>query len=299
MKIAIQALFTLIIFFPGKTEAQEMKTKAELITHIQNEFQKVEGTFAVAIIDCDDASNSFEISGDTVFHAASTMKTPVMMEVFKKISEKKFKLNDTILLENDFTSIVDGSKFSLSIDEDSGEKLYSSLNKHVKIYDLIFEMITVSSNLATNVLIEIVSAKDVMKTLGEYGIDGVTVLRGVEDIKAFDLGMNNTVTANGLAKLYTLLAQKKLIDENSSNQMIEILLQQKFNTLIPGLLPDGVKVAHKTGSISGVEHDSGIVFLPNGKKYVFVFLSKNLKRVNQGRELGAQISKAVYDYLNR
>lgn len=276
-----------------------MNSKAELLAQIESEIKLYEGTFAVSVIDCENPLNNFQINGDSVFHAASTMKTPVMIEVFKKISENKLQLTDSVLLENEFTSIVDGSKFSLEIDDDSGEKFYSSLNKNVTIYDLVFEMITVSSNLATNVLIEIVTAKDVMKTLAEYDIQGIEVLRGVEDIKAFDLGLNNKVTANGLAKMYSLLAEKKLITPNASEKMIEILLAQKFNTLIPALLPKDVKVAHKTGSITGVEHDSGIVFLPNGKKYVFIFLSKNLKKISEGKNLGAKISKMVYDYLNR
>lgn len=299
MRITLSSFLLLAFIVNQISYAQQIMTKTELIAKIESELQSVEGTFAIAVINCEDENNSFNINGDTIFHAASTMKTPVMIEVFKKISENKFQLNDSVLLENKFTSIVDGSEFSLSIDDDSGEKFYSALGKNVSIYDLLFEMITVSSNLATNVLIEIVSAKDVMQTLNELGISGVNVLRGVEDLKAFDLGMNNSVTANGLAKMYQLLAERKVISAEASDKMIEILLQQKFKELIPNHLPADVKVAHKTGSITGVEHDSGIVFLPNGKKYVIVFLSKNLKKVNAGRKLGAKISKIVYDYLSR
>lgn len=299
MRITLSSFLLLAFIVNQISYAQQIMTKTELIAKIESELQLVEGTFAIAVINCEDENNSFNINGDTIFHAASTMKTPVMIEVFKKISENKFQLNDSVLLENKFTSIVDGSEFSLSIDDDSGEKFYSALGKNVSIYDLLFEMITVSSNLATNVLIEIVSAKDVMQTLNELGISGVNVLRGVEDLKSFDLGMNNSVTANGLAKMYQLLAERKVVSAEASDKMIEILLRQKFKELIPKHLPADVKVAHKTGSITGVEHDSGIVFLPNGKKYVIVFLSKNLKKVNAGRKLGAKISKIVYDYLSR
>ena len=84
-----------------------------------------------------------------------------------------------------------------------------------------------------------------------------------------------------------------LINPSTSNEMVEILKNQVYKDIIPKYLPDNVKVAHKTGWISGVRHDSGIVFLENGKKYVLILLSKNLDDDIEGAEFLAKISLEI------
>jgi beta-lactamase class A len=158
-------------------------------------------------------------------------------------------------------------------------------------------MITVSSNLATNILIELVSASNITETMRSIGAKDIQVLRGVEDNKAFQLGLNNIVTAHDLMIIYENLANHRVVSTESSKEMINILLQQKHNTRIPSKLPDDVKVAHKTGSITGVGHDSGIVFLPDGSKYVLVLLSKNVKDEKAVVEAQAEVSKIIYEFV--
>jgi beta-lactamase class A len=131
----------------------------------------------------------------------------------------------------------------------------------------------------------------------ELGAEHINVLRGVEDIKAFDAGLNNTTTALDLMIIFEKIARGQAVDEKSSREMIKILLDQKHNDIIPALLPADVKVAHKTGSISGVRHDSGIVFLPDGRKYVLVLLSKNLKNPEKAIKLMAEISLIIYQFI--
>ena len=122
-------------------------------------------------------------------------------------------------------------------------------------------------------------------------------MRGVEDGKAFQLGMNNVVTAYDLMLIYENLVDYKFVNERLTSEMIKILLQQKHNSRIPAKLPTEVKVAHKTGSITGVGHDSGIVFLPDGRKYILVLLSKNAKDEKAVIEAQADISRIIYDYV--
>jgi beta-lactamase class A len=275
----------------------QTKNTNQLKSEIEQIISQTEGEFAVAFSTNENPEVSVIINGDESFHAASTMKTPVMFEVFKQASEGKFNLDDSILVKNEFTSILDGSKFQLELSRDSGEKLYESLNKHRTIKELVFDMITVSSNLATNILIDLVQPGNVMKTLHANNIYGVKVLRGVEDMKAFNAGMNNTVTAKDLMNLFKLIDTTKQLPEEYRTGMLNILLSQEFNSIIPGKLPKGIKVAHKTGSIDGVRNDSGIIFLPDGRKYYLVILSKNLKDENAGVEAGAEISKKIYEFL--
>jgi beta-lactamase class A len=139
-----------------------------------------------------------------------------------------------------------------------------------------------------------VGAENVMKLLTSLNIKENIVLRGVEDQKAFEAGLNNKTTPYGLLQVFEHIART----QSPNSLMMNILLDQKFNEIIPAQLPKSVKVAHKTGSITGVQHDSGIVFLPDGRKYLLILLSKNLKNADEGVKTLAQISKLIYDYIN-
>lgn len=295
-------LLSLLIFSLSFGEAylQEKSLSSNILklkNKIENEIKNCKGTFAVAFREVGNNSNELIINGEEIFHAASTMKTPVMVEVFRQASEGKFSLDDSLIVKNEFKSIVDGSIFSLDVQDDGDDKIYSQIGQKRKIYDLVYDMITVSSNLATNLLIELVEASKVTEIMKNFGLDNIKVLRGVEDSKAFNLGLNNTVNAIDLMRLYELIATKKILSEKDCDEMIKILFGQKFNDKIPKYLPKDVKVAHKTGSITGVEHDSGIIFLPDGRKYVLVVLSKGLENSEIGKETIGKISKLIYDYM--
>ena len=288
--------FILIITFLG-TKMVAPQSIDKLKTDIIERINSVEGTIAVAFTDLNQKDFSILINEDEVFHAASTMKTPVMVEIFKQASLGNLKLDDSILIKNEFTSIFDNSKFSIDLSRDSGEELYDLIGKKRTIRQLVFDMITVSSNLATNILIELIDPDKVMQTLKENNIFDVKVLRGVEDMKAYNAGLNNTVTAKDLMKLFALIEIGDLLPKEYKEEMLNILLSQKFDSMIPAKLPKNIQVAHKTGSIDGVRHDSGIVYLPGGRKYVLIILSKNLKDEKAGVECGADISKMIFDYL--
>jgi beta-lactamase class A len=160
-------------------------------------------------------------------------------------------------------------------------------------------MIIASSNLSTNLIIDLVDAKKVTQTMREMGAKKILILRGVEDNKAYEKGLNNTTTAYDLMLIFEKIAEGKAVDKKSSEEMIDILLKQEHNEIIPAELPANVRVAHKTGSITGVHHDSGIVILPDGRKYVLVLLSKDLEDENAAIKAMAQVSKIIYDFVNR
>jgi beta-lactamase class A len=266
--------------------------------NIDEELSRQEGIFAVAFKDLS-TGKKLLINDTVTFHAASTMKTPVLIEVYKQASEGKFSLSDSLVIKNEFKSIADGSLFSLDSTDDSETELYRHIGEKGTISFLVYQMIIVSSNLATNLIMELVTAKNVSATMQELGATGIHVLRGVEDNKAFDRGLNNTITANGLMVLFEKMAKGKTVDPVASQAMINILLDQKFNDIIPAGLPANVKVAHKTGFITGIHHDSGIIFLPDGRKYVLVLLSKNLKDEKSAVKAMANVSKLIYELVTR
>jgi beta-lactamase class A len=234
--------------------------------------------------------------GDTVhMHAASTMKVPVLIEVFKQADAGRFKLTDSLPVRNQFRSIADSSTYELSAADDSDSTLYKRIGGKATIAELARLMIVRSSNLATNLLIDLVTPAAVRKTLADAGVTGMNVQRGVEDTPAFRKGMNNTTTAAGLAGALELLLDCKGMKKSSCQEMLNILSGQEFNEMIPALLPAGTRVAHKTGSITGIRHDGGIVFRPDGKPYVLVILTRGFEKATDADRFGADISRLIWD----
>jgi len=289
--------FLLLAAFPVLTHSQSIVSMQQLKQRILDTLSLQKGEFAIACKDLTSGKTLF-IHEHESFHAASTMKTPVMIEVYKQAAKKKFSLSDSVTLKNEFKSIVDGSIYSLDTTDDSEYDTYKLIGKKITIHDLVYKMITVSSNFAANTLIELVDAKNVTKTMRNLGAMDIQVLRGVEDQKAFDNGLNNTTTAYDLMLVFEKIATGKIVNKNACDAMIKILLDQKFNTIIPAKLPAAVKVAHKTGWITGIEHDSGIVYLPDGRKYVLVILSGQLEDENAAIKVLASVSEMIYNYFN-
>ncbi len=229
---------------------------------------------------------------DDSFHAASTMKIPVMIELYRQAQEGKLHLTDTLAIRNEFHSIVDGSVYHLDPTDDSETALYKAEGQTRTLAQLCESMITVSSNLATNLLIERLGVENIRATVHALHADGMNVLRGVEDQKAFDKGLNNTTTARGLEVLMTALADGKAVDKAASEEMIAILGRQTFNEGIPAGVPAGTRIAHKTGEITKIHHDAAIVYAP--RPFVLVILVRGLADTKDSAALMADITRMIY-----
>lgn len=269
----------------------------QLERNIDSLFASEKGDFAIAFRDLSKSNLELFKNEHVNFHAASTMKTPVMIEVYRQAKEGKFSLEDSLVIKNEFRSILDGSPFSLDIARDGGEKLYEQIGEKTSIENLVRDMIIHSSNLATNIVIELVGAENVNKSMRELGAANINVLRGVEDMKAYEAGLNNSVTAYDLMVLFEHLGKGTAVDPGADKEMINILFDQTHREIIPALLPENIKIANKTGMISGVHHDSALVFLPGGRKYVLVLLSKNMEDMEGGTQMLARVSRLVYDFM--
>jgi beta-lactamase class A len=231
------------------------------------------------------------------FHAASTMKVPVMIELYRQAEAGTLKLDEPLAIKNEFHSIVDGSVYQLSVGDDSDAEIYKNIGKTMTLRELCEAMITVSSNFAANLLIERVGAENVRKTVTRLGADGMVVLRGVEDQKAFDKGLNNSTTARALGVLLQELARGKAVNAKADAEMIAILKRQTFNDGIPAGLPAGTPVAHKTGSITKIHHDAAIVYGPH--PYVLVVLTRGIEDQKVSAALMASISREVWSEVGR
>ncbi|MFN2636274.1 MAG: serine hydrolase [Gemmatimonadaceae bacterium] len=239
------------------------------------------------------SSDTLFLNADTSFHAASTMKVPVMIELFRRAAAHAFDLDQRLLLVNQFGSLADGSPYSLDPGSDSDSTLYHRIGERIPVDTLLRLMITRSSNLATNTVIALVGAEQVTQTMRSLGAERTQVRRGVEDQKAFDKGLNNMTTARDLAIIMRAIEDGRAAP-SATNAMREILLAQEFNDKIPAGVPPGVRVAHKTGEITAHSHDAAIVYPPGGKPYVLVVLTRGIPDQARSNKLIADISTIIY-----
>jgi beta-lactamase class A len=237
------------------------------------------------------------VAPDSSFHAASTMKVPVMIEFFRQVERGGLSAQQPVLLVNQFSSIVDGSSFSVAPIDDSDSTMYLRVGERVPARELVDRMIVRSSNLATNAVIALIGAEHADSTAHALGARNIRVLRGVEDGKAFQKGMNNTTTARDLGILLEAIQRHTAASARSCDTMLAILSRQEFNDEIPAGLPPGTRVAHKTGSITAVLHDAAIVYPAGRSPYVLVVLTRNIPDDRIARTLIADLSRLVYEHV--
>lgn len=246
-----------------------------------------------------EGTDSLLIHPDERMHAASTMKVPVMIQLFADREAGLLDLDRTLTVKTTFSSIVDGSPYSLSPLSDSDTTLYLAEGEQVTYRHLINLMITVSSNLATNILIEAANAERVTSTMHSLGADSMVVLRGVEDGPAFEAGLSNTTTARDLGTIMSALGRGEVVSPAASEEMLEIMSRQKWRAKIPAKLPEGVRVAHKTGRITGISHDSGVIFPFEAPPYSLVVMTRGFEDPDRADGVAAEISLTIFDHHTR
>lgn len=241
--------------------------------------------------------DSLFIDADTLIHAASTMKVPVMIELFRQVDARRLSLDQRVPLVNAFRSIVDGSSYALDPGDDSDSAMYARVGHEVTVRELMEHMITRSSNLATNTLIALAGAGRTTAAMRALGAARIQVLRGVEDQLAYDRGLNNMTTARDLATIMEAVLAHRAASAASCDSMVAILLRQEFSAEIPAGLPPGTPVAHKTGWITGHLHDAAIVYPRGADPYVLVVLTRGIPDEHVARALIVDISRMVYEHV--
>lgn len=253
---------------------------------------------AVAFHDYE-SGQEFAHEGDRFFHAASTIKVAILLAVHKLAEEGRVRLGDTLHVRNRFRSLIDGEVFRVAANRDGDSEVHSRLGRSMRVSELCRAMITRSSNLATNLVLDYVGLDAVQAMLKEAKIEGVEVARGVEDTRAFEAGINNRVNARGLVQMFRLLCEGNFLRKSTREEVLEILHAQEFNSMIPEGLPKDARVAHKTGEISTVCHDAGIVFLRGRKPCVVAILTEMAPDVQSRSGPVAEISRAIYEALEK
>jgi beta-lactamase class A len=249
-----------------------------------------------------DAETGLELhyKADRWFHAASTIKVPILLGVFAAIDRGDLLPHSRVHVRNRFLSVVEGVPFRVESGRDANSAVHNAIGKMMRVDELAYHMITTSSNLATNLLLGVIGPDSVNRTLKELDVDdGIELKRGVEDELAFDKGISNMVTADGLLRILVLLSEGKAFSPALSRRMMDILHGQEFNQGIPARLPKGARVAHKTGEISTVAHDAGVIYLPKRKPYGLVILTEWAPEGTGRSRTIATISHTIYEFLTQ
>jgi beta-lactamase class A len=256
------------------------------------------GSLGVSVYDC---LSGFVWSrdGDRWFHAASLIKIAVLAALFDAVERGRFTLDSRLHVRNRFLSILDGHPFRVDLTRDADSDVHAESGRTLRLSELARHMIVTSSNLATNLLLDLIGVGEARAALVRRGVEGVDLQRGVEDERAFQAGRNNRVTADGVVDLLRSILDAREFSDTSSKAMIDILSDQQFAGGIAPGLPDSIRpvarVAHKTGDISAVSHDAGLVFLPGRPPYVVAILCESETDAAQRTAALAAVSGAVYE----
>jgi beta-lactamase class A len=280
---------------PRSGEMAALETEVRSIIH-----QHAGDSALVAVAFRDMATgDSLLISAHQSLHAASTMKVPVMLELFRRADAGELSLTDSVEVRNQFRSIADGSSYALDAGDDSDSSLYRRLGERVPIRELVEHMITRSSNLATNLLIDLADPRRIEGTMAAIGAGEMHVLRGVEDGPAFRAGMNNTTSAYALMRVMEAVAGARAASPEASREMVEVLGRQHFREMIPAGVPAGVRTANKTGDITRIAHDAAIVFPPGRAPYVLVVMTRGFATPSSAAPVARELSAAVWRHVAR
>lgn len=239
----------------------------------------------------------FRYRADRWFHAASTIKLAVLLGVYGAIHYGRLVPQSRLHVRNRFRSAYDGSSFRILSERDADSEVQRSIGKTLRVSELARNMIIRSSNLATNLLLDLLGLEFLQRVLEEHHLSGIDLRRGVEDELAFEHGINNRVTADGLVQLLRFIAEERAFTPELSRSMLEILHDQEFRSGIPAGLPPDARVAHKTGEISTIAHDAGIVYLPKRKPYVVAILTEWEPETSGRSPTIAAASYMVYEHL--
>jgi len=282
-------------------EATEVVSRQSALREQIEKIERESGAKAIAVA-MRDAETGLELhsNGDRWFHAASTIKVPILLGVFAAIDRGELLPHSRVHVRNRFLSVVENIPFRVESGRDSNSAVHNAIGKMMRVDELAYHMITTSSNLATNLLLGVIGPDAVNQTLKALHVDkGIELRRGVEDELAFEKGISNMVTADGLLRILIMLSEGKAFSPALSRRMMDILHGQEFNQGIPARLPKGARVAHKTGEISTVAHDAGVVYLPKRKPYVLVILTEWDPAASGRSRTIATISHTIYEYLTQ
>lgn len=205
------------------------------------------------------------LNADVPHIAASTMKVPLAIAAHRLHERGRLDLDAEVPVHADFGSAVPGARFTMDPGYDQDPETWAAVGKTLTLRELLRRALVLSGNLATNLVLEQVGTREVAQVLADAGCSPHTVVaRGIEDAPAREAGLTNVVTAADLARV--MAATPPAVEQ--------VLAGQTYRDGIPAGLPDGTRVANKTGWLDGVTHDVALVRPAGGDPFVLVVLTR-------------------------
>ena len=288
------------------------------MTSVETEISQVSGVVGVSAKHLE-TGHEIRHNADVAFFTAITFKVPVLVELYRQIDEGKINPNARVELTNDMRAPGGG------VLKELGAGLQPT------VHDLAVLMIINSDNTATDILYEKVGREKLNNTILELGLTSTRIPMNTREILFSTVGLDpykpthtyqlasdklfleqweegsdafseekTDVSSPGdMSRLFEMLHKGEVLSRASSEAVMDILLRQQLNNVIPLILPPGTQVAHKTGSYHNVRCDVGIVYSPNGP-YTVAIMAKRLigYRLSIDASLGA-VSRAIYDEFTR
>ncbi len=256
------------------------------------------GTVSVVVRVADEDAARVAVEPDAQHYSASTMKLPILVAAHRRSERGEVDLDQPVTVHDDLDSVVPGVRFRVDPGEDSDPETWGALGRDVPLRSLVERMVTVSGNLATNLVLEHVGLAEVAAVLADAGCSERTqVVRGIEDYAARDAGTDNLVTADDLSRLMVALAEGRLAGPSATDACERTLLAQTYRDGIPAGLPGDLVVGNKTGWIDGVNHDVALVRAP-GLPPIGLTVLVTAPGTPAEREAGiARITRAVWAAL--
>jgi beta-lactamase class A len=259
--------------------------KVKLAKQLQQTAAEFDGVMGIAVKDLG-TGETFFANADTVFPQASSIKIPILLELFRQAQAGTLKLDERVDLKK--SMMAQGSGVLLRFG-DGGSA--------ISLRDLAVLMIVLSDNSATNILIDRVGLQNVNENLRRLGLTQTRLQRIMLDIDAQRASRENLSTPREMVMLLEMLDGGKTLDPKNTQAALEILKYPK-NTALRRSLPASVTLASKPGGISGVACESGIVYLP-GKPYAISVMTTYDKDSDAADNAITEVSRRVYAYFER
>lgn len=288
---------------------------------IEQLLNETKGTFGVAIKHLE-KEEELLVNGHTLFPLASVFKIPILVTLFKEVVSNRIQLSDRVQLSK--SDRVPGSGVLKELDEGT----------NVSVKDLATLMIIISDNMATDKLLQLIGVETVQEYMKELGLENLDIHHSCWDLLSLSVGKypepytteryeyytnllnagkfdydsivfqevkgNNVSTVKEMNNLLEIIVRNDGLLQKSSKEILDILFRQQLRQRIPSQLPEGTKVAHKTGTIGGTVNDSGIIYLPYQKGTVLItVLSKGNSTMDEGARVIGKIARLAYDHYTR
>ncbi|MBS4537456.1 serine hydrolase [Clostridium sp. D2Q-11] len=240
--------------------------------------------YSLYVEDLKDNKIIFDINTEESVSAASMIKIFIMAEAFNQVYQNKFMLEKNVTINGE--NIVGGS-------------LIRNLSSYCfSIKDLIFLMMNLSDNTATNEIIDILGMENINDFIHKHGLKETVINRKMMDFEKKKQGFDNTTSVRDIAYILKKIYYKDLIDESYCDEMMHIMSKQVDNRMMSrNIDKSNSKIYHKTGDLPNLNHDAGVVSIDN-REYLFCMLTWDGIDNIYGRKVIGNISEKVYKYFN-